>query len=137
MSYDIYLNAPQERCPTCGRCSETPTLPNPTYNLTPIFDRALTGEDLPNPEVSEARVVLLREPTDRPRGLRLLSGRKARDTVTAIRKALMHIRDPAQEASFRELEPPNRWGTLKDARDVMAWLLEAAEKYPDHVWEIH
>lgn len=47
MSYDIYLRS--EPCDKCGRGGEEPELPNPTYNLTPIFDLALTGEPLPNP----------------------------------------------------------------------------------------
>lgn len=136
MSYDIYLRAPQDTRPTSDD-DDYPELPHPTYNLTPIFDRALTGEPLPSPEVPEIAVVLGGKATARPRGLRLINGRKARDTVVALRKAVGHLNDPAQEAAFRALEPSNRWGTLEGARKVMAALLEAAEEYPEHVWEIH
>jgi hypothetical protein len=135
MSYDIYLRS--KKCDTCGHEPDGPEyLPNPTYNLTGIFDRALTGEPLPNPEVGEAAVVLFGKATDRPRGLRVLSGRKARDTAPWIAKALAHLKNPAEADAFRALEPENRWGTLKDAQWVMERLLEAAEQYPDHVWEI-
>lgn len=137
MSYTIRLHADPVKCPTCGHEDEGPDyLPDPTYNLTPIFDLALTGEPLPNPEVGEGAVVLLRASTDRPRGLRLLDGRRAGDTVDWMRKALAHLNDPAQADAFRALEPSNRWGTLKDARWVMERLIEAAENYPRHVWEI-
>ena len=78
MSYDIYLRTKKPPCGECGRAFENSYISwIPTYNLTPIFDRALTGEELPNPDVSEAQVVLFKEKTDRPRGLRLLSGHKA------------------------------------------------------------
>jgi hypothetical protein len=137
VSYDIYLNGPKETCPTCGHQPIDPTLPDPTYNLTEIFDLALTGEPFPNPEIGEGAVVLFRRPTDRPRGLRLLDGRKARDTIEDLRKAVARINDPKEEMRFRPLEPSNRWGDLKGARWVMAELLNAAEKYPEHVWEIH
>jgi hypothetical protein len=136
VSYDIYLRGELETCPTCGRRAEEPDLPDPTYNLTPIFDRALTGEALPNSDVSEGMVVIFRAETDRPRGLRLLSGRIAGDTVGWIEKALAHLIDPAQEHDFLALEPENRWGTLEDARWVMAQLLTAARDYPRHRWEI-
>jgi hypothetical protein len=134
MSYDIYLRATP--CPTCGHSYE-PDLPDPTYNLTPIFDRALTGEDLPNSEVSEFAVVILKEKTDRPRGLRVLSGRKAKDTKDWIAKAVAHLEDPAEESAFRALEPENKWGDLEGAREVMKALLEAAERFPEHVWEVY
>ena len=135
MSYDIYLRSP--KCSTCGRSDAEPELPDPTYNLTPIFDRALTGEEFPSPNVSEMEVVILHRETDRPRGLRLLSGRKASDTKEWIEKAIRHLTNPANEAAFRELEPDNKWGTLRDAVWVMRELLAAVEKYPDNVWEIH
>lgn len=137
MSYDIYLRGDPETCPTCGRRASEPDLPDPTYNLTPIFDRALTGENLPNPDVNEAMVVLFRKETDRPRGLRLLSGRKAKDTAEWLRKALARVSDPANAAMFRSLEPENKWGTLEDARYVFEKLIVAAEEYPEHKWEVH
>ena len=137
MSYSIYLKGPGT-CPTCGVVAPEPDcLPNPTYNLTPIFDRSLTGEDLPNPDVSEFSVVLLREQTERPRGLRLLSGRKAKDTLDWLRKALAHVNDPANSPVFRALEPENQWGTLEDAQCVLRLLIEAGEAWPDHKWEIY
>lgn len=134
MSYDIFLRG--SACPTCGRGAEDPELPEPTYNLTPIFDLALTGEPMPNPETNEAQVVLLGRETERPRGLRILSGRRARDTVTMLSNALARSRDPTMRRQFVTLEPPNKWGTLPDAVWVFERLREAAERYPDHVWEI-
>jgi hypothetical protein len=138
VSYDIYLRKFKDgKCPTCGCEPAEPDLPNPTYNLTPIFDLALAWEDLPNPEVGEAAVVLLGEQTSRPRGLRLLSGKKAEETVKQIALALSRLCNPANEARFRDLEPPNKWGDLEGAQEVMGRLLSAAKEYPHHIWEIH
>lgn len=138
MSYDIYLRATAKKCETCGHIDNAePDLPEPTYNLTPIFDRALTGEDLPNLDISEGAVVLLGKKTDRPRGLRLLSGKHAKDTIGWLRKAVEHLNDPAQKAAFKALEPSNGWGDLEGAKKVMAKLLSAAEEYPENVWEVH
>lgn len=136
MSYDIFLRAVSPVCPTCGHESTGPDLPNPTYNLTAIFDLALTGDAFPNANVSEAAVVLLRRETDRPRGLRLLSGRKASETTALLQQALELLMDPALVADFRMLEPANRWGTLEDARTVVSQLLDAAQKHPNHVWDV-
>lgn len=141
MSYDIYLREIPEPapCPTCGHLkhAETPELPNPTYNLTPIFDRAFTGESLPNPATSEAAVVLFGVGTDRPRGLRLLSGRKAKDTTAWLAKALRNLTDPSQVKVFRALEPSNGWGTLPDAIRTIECLLKAAQEFPELTWGVH
>lgn len=136
MSYEIYLSKPP--CPTCGCCGPEPECPDPTYNLTPIFDLALTGEPLPNPDVGECEAVLFGTPTDRPRGLRVLNGRRAADTVEQLRMALVQLHDPGKHAAFRKLEPYNGWGTLKDAVLVLKRLLELASnpEYQDHVWDV-
>src|SRR5271166_4063749 len=115
MSYDVYLQKPA--CPTCGHADPGPDLPDPTYNLTPIFDLALTGEEYPNPDVTEARVVLLGAKTERPRGLRVLSGKTGRETVDTLSEACRRLLDPALHDKFRLLEPPNKWGTLESARE--------------------
>lgn len=135
MSYDIYLRRPP--CPTCGHLDAGPDLPDPTYNLTEIFDLALTGEPFPNPDVGEGAVVLFRTKTDRPRGLRMLSGRVASDTLVMIENAIRRMDDPAWTARFIALEPENKWGDFPGARRVMQMLFDAAKKHPDHVWEIH
>lgn len=140
MSYSIYLEgvaAPP--CPTCGRASdeeESPDCPNPTYNLTPIFDLALTGEGLPNPDVAEVAVVLFREETDRPRGLRLLSERTGRDSIAALDAAISRMDDDGSRPAFLALEPANGWGDFSGARKVIGQLRALAERYPDHVWRI-
>jgi len=140
MSYDIYIRS-KHFCPHCGRDSQREgdsyqgQLPNPTYNLTPIFDLALTGEGLPNPEVAESSVVLFGAQTDRPRGLRVLSGRKVGDSIAMIDKALARI--DAQRAAFVKLEPDNGWGTLAGAVEVFERMAAAAKECnPDAVWEI-
>ena len=123
MSYDVYLRG--ERCATCGVHSE-PHLPDPTYNLTPIFDLALTDEPMP----------AVGEKPGRETGLRLLSGKKGAETVDRLRLALVRLSDPARAESFRALEPPNKWGTLEGAITVMTALRDAATEYPTHTWEI-
>lgn len=136
MSYDIYLTKPA--CPTCGHQDRSHAdLPNPTYNLTEIFDKALSDQAFPNPEVSEGAVVLFGKETDRPRGLRILSGRKAADTYSQIHIAIERLEDPSREKEWRDLEPPNKWGTLETAIKVMHQLRTAAHESPDFIWEIH
>ena len=140
MSYDIYIRS-KHFCPHCGRDSSRSEdsyggeLPEPTYNLTPIFDLALTGEGLPNPGVSEFSVVIFREKTDRPRGLRVLSGRKVGDTIGMLEAALKRISDDPEP--FRKLEPDNGWGTLKGAVQVLTRMRDAArECNPEATWDI-
>jgi hypothetical protein len=135
MSYDIYLRA--EKCPHCGAGGFEPDSHDPTYNLTPIFDFALTGEPLPNPDVGEGAVVLMGAKVDRPRGLRLLNGRKAHETKEWLEKGLAKLTDPELAVTFRALEPPNKWGTLEDAIKVFKYLLCDVAEYPNNTWEIH
>ena len=133
MSYDIYLYGPE--CPTCKHRESGPYLPNPTYNLSPIFDLAITGEPYPG-TVNEARVVLLGEETVRPWGLRGLFGRKAGDTVKELEVAVARLHDPKWRSRFIALEPSNKWGDLPDAVEVMETLLKAARECPEMTWEI-
>jgi hypothetical protein len=135
MSYSIYLRG--VKCQACGRNAEEPDCPGPTYNLTGIFDLALTGEPLPNPETPEIAVVLFGKATDRPRGLRALSGRIASETIVDLDRAVARLVDPALYNDFVALEPDNGWGTLPDALNVMQRLQALAAEYPNHVWEIH
>jgi hypothetical protein len=135
MSYDIYLRG--DPCPCCKRDADNPSLPKPTYNLTPIFDLALTGEPFPNPDIGEAGVVLFHLETDRPRGLRLLSGKRGSDTVEQLETALRNMNDPERQEEFLVLEPNNGWGTFSGAIEVVGRLLWAAKKYPTHTWEIY
>ena len=134
MSYDIYLRG--SPCKECGRGGDEPDLPGPTYNLSKIFHLALTAQPMPNAEVAETAVVLLGAPTDGPRGLRVLDGRKAGETIEDLRAALQRLRDPDWHARFTALEPPNGWGTLEGATAVVARLHEAAVEHPGHTWEI-
>ncbi len=134
MSYSIHLIG--EVCAKCGHQPAPPRLPDPTYNLTGIFDLALTGRDLPNPELSEFQAVVLGERTDRPRGLRLLNGKRAGETEAWMRLALSQMRDQGNREKFLALEDPDGWGTLQGAVRVMGELVDAAKECPDHVWEI-
>lgn len=129
MSYDIDLV-----CDHCdGRFGEHL---DPTYNLTPIFDLALTNEEMPNPEISEFETVIFNKETDRPRGLRLLSGVTATDSLRRLRQASSDMRNPEKEAMFKALEPENKWGDLKGAIWVIDKMVEQAEKYPKGIWKI-
>lgn len=134
MSYDIDLKSVP--CPHCNRPGDEPEHLNPTYNLTPIFDLALTLEPLPNPDVGEIAVVLLGADTDRPRGLRLLSGKTGEESIEPLRQALARLNDPAMRDRFVSLEPPNKWGTLKDAVWVVSEMIRQAVDYPENVWKI-
>lgn len=134
MSYTISLRA--QKCEHCGVTPEIPWLPDPTYNLTPVFDFALTGEPMPNEDVSEIGVVLYGHATDRPRGLRLLDGRRASDTIGVLSRAVERMRDPALAATFDSLKPANGWGDVAGALEVLEKLLLAADRCPSAVWEV-
>lgn len=142
MSYDVYLRT--RVCEYCGHAERwkgadgdgRPEPLNPTYNLTPIFDLAITGEPLPSPEISEMAVVLFREKTDRPRGLRLLNDMKAKDSVKTIQNALGRLTDPELKEKFLSLEPSNKWGTVPDAIWVINKMLEYCERWPELYWDI-
>ncbi len=135
MSYDVYLKKPA--CASCGHQVESDhSLPDPTYNLTPIFHLALTGAEMPSPNVSEFAVVVLRETTPCPRGLRVLSGKTTQDTVATLEQAVARLEDPSWRARFQALAPDNGWGTVDDAIYVMNKLLVAAREEPDFVWDI-
>lgn len=122
MSYSIYLRG--ARCPHCGAEREGPELPGPTYNLTPIFHFALTGERLGTKFIPCSG------------GLSLLNGLKAKDTYYWLRLAGERLFDDRLEKTFRGMEPDNKWGSLEDAREVMSKLCASAKEYPDLSWEI-
>lgn len=135
MSYDLYLRSAP--CDHCKRPGEEPDLPNPTYNLSPIFDFALTGEDFPDPGTTEAAVVLFREKTERPRGLRVLTGLTGAASLSMLNAALDRMADERLAERFAALEPENGWGTMDGARQVMRELKQAAEDHPGNTWDVH
>ena len=129
MGYTVHFT-----CRCCGRGPDD--LPQPTYNLTAIFDFALTGEALPNPEVSEVAVVLLNKTTDRPRGLRIIDGLTGEQSLEKLRHALASMAEPTHAKAYQDLEPRNQWGSLAGAWSVLDALLKAAEEWPGNVWGI-
>jgi hypothetical protein len=135
MSYSIHLRGVE--CVTCKHTPPEPYCPDPTYKLTPIFDFAITGEDMPNPDVTEASAVLLGAKTDRPRGLRLLDGKRAEDTVKMLSNALDRMNDPALNERFVALEPENKWGDLVGAKNVVRSLRDIAIEFPTYVWGVN
>jgi len=137
MSYDVYLRPPKAKCDTCDREFQTVYGPDPTYNLSPIFDLALTGEKWPSPKISEGAVVLLGDETDRPRGLRVLSGRLVKHTLAQINTALDRFGDERMLTAFLALQLENGWGDLPGAVRVMGKLKALAEEFPEYTWEIH
>ncbi len=136
MSYDVYLQPSKEKCEHCGRPYGRVSGPDPTYNLSPIFDLALTGEDFPNKDVTEGQVVLLHAATDRPRGLRVLNGQRAGDSLAQLDQAIARLADETLRPAFVALEPSNGWGNLAGAVSVMQELRELARRNPDHVWDV-
>lgn len=134
MSYDIYLNS--KPCPMCANVKKAGEGLHPTYNLTPIFDFAITGEPLPNRDTTEGQVVVLHAKTDRPRGLRILHEQTAADTIRPLENALARMKDPALHEEFRKLEPSNGWGSADGARKVLATMLGLARQHPEFVWSI-
>lgn len=135
VSYSIYLTG--KACVTCGHQGDEPYCPDPTYNLSPIFDLALTGEDFPNQDVPEGAVVLFGKDTDRPRGLRVLNGKTGAESLTLINHALDRCGDDRLRDKFLSLEPSNGWGTFSGAVDVLRTLQSLANDYPTHTWTVH
>lgn len=143
MAYSIRIQPPIGQCPHCGRPYCEPDCPDPTYNMAPLFDAALTDESWPSPTVTELERVVLRVPVDRPRGLCLLSGRKCRDTVEQIASAIARLADPARESEWKALESRycltferGLFGSAEGAIEVLGLLLVCAEQCPDGTWEV-
>lgn len=134
MSYDAYLM--NRLCEACGPHDEAFHI-DPTYNLTPIFHLALTGEDMPSPEVSEASAVLFGKTTDGPRGLRVLTGKSGEESIRIIKRAQQRLADPKMHERFLALEPENKWGTMSDATEVFKRMLAAAIEWPEAIWKVH
>ncbi len=134
MSYDIWLES--KPCEHCGRKGGEPDCPDPTYNLTPIFHFALTGEDQPSPEVNIFEEVVLHKPTTSPRGLRVLTGKTGRESHALLLEAHERLLDPANRERLLKLEPENKWGDLEGATHVMQRLATLAIEYPDNVWRV-
>lgn len=86
--------------------------------------------------MTEYEVVVLGKKTDRPRGLRLLDGKKDRDTTGLLMAALDRMGDDWLSEEFLVLQPENGWGDLTGAIQVMRCLYEGALEYPDNVWDI-
>jgi hypothetical protein len=114
VSYTIDLIG--QKCETCGAFPNGPDLPDPTYNLEPIFASVF--------------------PKEGNGGLHVLSGKKASDTCGMLTVAIERLSDLTRERSFRALEPSNRWGTLENALSVVRALRDAAHAYPNHLWKI-
>jgi hypothetical protein len=127
MSYDVYLRGGP--CTHCGLSPPEPDLPDPTYNLGPIFTLALTGRYDPKDYEGETH-------EKKPYSLHTLNGRKAKETFEELRAAVKRLEDPALSEQFRKLEPENKWGTLEDALEVMKTYLTASAHYPDFTWEV-
>ncbi len=134
MSYDIWLES--KPCEHCARRGSEPDCPDPTYNLTPIFHFALTGEDQPSPEVGIFEEVVLHKPTAAPRGLRVLTGKTGTESLPLLGDAIVRLCAPAHREHLLKLEPENRWGTLEDAVTVLQRLATLANEYPDNVWRV-
>jgi hypothetical protein len=128
------------KCVACGRADEVEgrydNWPEPTYNLTPIFDLALTGEPMPNPDKGEFEVVILGKRTDRPRGLRLLDGLTGEASLARINAAIDRLSDERLRDQFAALEPDNGWGDLSGAVWTFGRLRRIAEENKTGTWRI-
>ena len=134
MSYDVYLRS--EKCPTCGHYGPEPDKLGPTYNLTPIFHLALTGEDMPSPEVSEGEAVVLGKKVSKPRGLRVLDGITGAESIQILETAIRLLTNESMHHKFRSLEPENGWGDLPGAIRVISTMLDNAREFPKNTWSI-
>lgn len=132
MSYTVHLNA--TKCESCGCMRPYPdSLPDPTYNLTPIFHFLLTGEKLEEP--SELGDFLSGSPC-KLTGLRVLNGKKALDTIEVFGTALWRAAHPDNKALLLSLNPPNGWGDLEGAVECILKYMKAAMEYPHNFWDI-
>jgi len=136
MSYDIDLES--SPCTECGRKGEEPRCPDPTYNLAGIFHLALTGEQLPDPRAGTFGDVVLHEPraTPAPCGLEVLTGMTGAESLPVLDQAIERIAKPDMRASFRALEPPNKWGTVEGGTEILRTLRDLAAGYPSNRWRV-
>lgn len=101
MSYDISLNID-----TGGRYPATIVdCGNYTYNVAPMFARALGGK-----------------------GLNDIDGEEAWKVIPKLEHAIEHMGTHA--ADYRELNPPNGWGNYDGALEYLRGVLKACKENP-------
>ncbi|MEK6860344.1 MAG: hypothetical protein AABY07_00095 [Nanoarchaeota archaeon] len=84
---------------------------NCTYNLSPMFYKALGGE-----------------------GLNKINNKKAGACEEYIQKGIdAMIKDPKE---YRALNPKNGWGTYEDALYTLRFILKACQKFPESIFTI-
>ena len=137
MSYTTRLRPPKPHCEACGSWIEDVTGPDPTYNLSPIFHLALTGETETANSIDEVRTVLFGPRLERPWGLRVLDEKTGRDSLELLTPAAwVRMADPALRPAFLKLQPENGWGTFEGAIKVILQMETLAKQFPGHVWWI-
>ena len=129
MSYTILLRSPP--CSSCGRFDQYADW-TPTANLGPIFDLAFAAASIPR---SRRPAYVVRR-SRHVEGLYRLHGRAARETCVDLESAVARLTDERLNEQFIAREPANRWGTRRDALDVLRRMQGAATAHPDGVWDI-
>ncbi len=120
MSIDLYL-----QIDTGGKHLATVVeVGNYTNNCQPMWTKALNASPLPN-DINLAYMNSYGE-------LKLcyMTGMEASYAVPILTMAVAHMDDPANEADYIALNPPNGWGEFKSAREYLRSLLDACREHP-------
>jgi len=106
MSYDIQLviDTGGERPASVTECK------SPTYNLAPMFAKALGHS------------------------IRDLAGQQAGEVIGTLRDAIAAMED--RPADFKKLNPENGWGSYEGALETLRWLLAECLQHPKATVEI-
>lgn len=67
------------------------------------------------------------------RGIREHYGMTGKDSLPILRYLRNHMED--NEASMREMEPDNGWGSYEGALEFVGELILAAIRNPDEIWD--
>lgn len=101
MSYDVSLEIETG----AGNWAEVAEVGNITYNVSPMFRKALA-----------------------PDGLRGLDGHRAGECLRDLDAGVIHM--TTYPAEYRELNPPNGWGNYEDTLRFLRRLRDLVKAHP-------
>jgi len=103
MSYDVHFEIDTGDAPTTVGDDSL----NHTYNCSAMFRKALGGD-----------------------GINDLHGQIAGEVIHRLECAVQDIRAPKYADEFREMNPPNGWGSHDTAARFLELILENARRHP-------
>lgn len=110
MSYDVSLATPP--CEHCGQFPDVPEIGNMTYNVRPMYEKAMGVKSITQ-----------------------WNGKKAKEVIFYLEAGCLDMYQ--RPHIYQELEPDNGWGTHKDALEFLEKFRYACQAYPEATVEVH